>query len=134
MDNLGILKAIVGVLSNVKNSEQKGQNLNNGENQSVSNTKSQGFNLAKLLESFKNFTQNNQNSKIESNPQKPNPKSDETNANFRQNQNGQLPNAVNKGANDLPPYLNPPLQSGMLSVMTDHDKFVKRVLEKNSCK
>ena len=134
MDNLGILKALVGVLSNVKNSEQKGQNLNNGESQSVSNTKSQGFNLAKLLESFKNFTQNNQNSKIESNPQKPNPKGDETNANFRQNQNGQSPNAVNKGENDLPPHLNPPLQSGMLSVMTDHDKFVKRVLEKNSYK
>lgn len=109
MDNLGILKAIVGALSNSNTT----QTTKSGEK-----TGAQPFDFGKILQAFKNFTQNNSK-------QNNAPSNSSSDGLPTQTSQGQTPQSPPKTL--TPP---PPLQSGMLAVMTDHDKFVKRVLEK----
>ena len=67
------------------------------------------FSLDGLIKAFKNFSQNKSQAESSLNAQNV---------------------ADSEKAKQTPPTL-PPLQSGLLGVMTSHDEFIKRVKEKN---
>lgn len=107
MDNLGIIKVLAQALSGL-NGKNKGENGGSG------------VNFGGILDAFKNLNLNK-------NPTQNSPSTTTNSSDISPTEN-----SANNSKKSTPTPANlPPLQSNMLSVMSNHDKLIKRVLENN---
>ena len=129
MDNLGIIKAITQILNGLsgKNNVEKGNS---------------NFNFGGILDALKNFNLNgNKGQTVANFTPNSTPNNSENNAQNqdknRANFAGQNDRNFNTTFDKNLPQTNaekraylPPLQTGMITVMDSHDKFIKRVMSR----